>query len=100
MTSRSRNARLAGFLYILASLIGIVRLMYIPRVLVVHGDAAATAANIVAHEMLFRFGIVCYLFGSVLFLFLTFALYRLFMSVDLPLSVVMLLLARLLMLSI
>src|SRR5258707_11771011 len=92
MTSLSRNARLAGFLYILASVIGAVRLLYIPKVLVVRGDAAATAANIVAHELLFRFGIVCYLFGSVLFLFLTFALYRLFKDVDHALTVVMVIL--------
>ncbi len=40
----------------------------------------------------FRFGIVCYLFGSVLFLFLTFALYRLFKDVDHALTVVMVIL--------
>ena len=43
MTSLSRNARVAGLLYILASAVGVVRLMYIPNALFVHGNAAATA---------------------------------------------------------
>ena len=33
MTLLSKNARVAGFLYILASVVGVVRLMYIPNVL-------------------------------------------------------------------
>jgi hypothetical protein len=48
MTSLSKNARVAGLLYILSSLFGIVRLIYVPNVLFVHGNAAATASNIAA----------------------------------------------------
>ena len=95
MTTLSRNARVAGLLYILASVIGIVRLLYIPKVLFVHGNPAATAGNIAAHEMFFRLGIVCYLFSSVLFIFVTLALYRLFEGVDKRLATLMVILGSL-----
>lgn len=58
MTSLSKNARIAGLLYILASVVGVLRLMYIPNTLFVYGNATATAANVAAHESLFRLGIV------------------------------------------
>jgi hypothetical protein len=95
MTSLSKNARVAGSLYLLASVIGVVRLIYIPSALIVHGNAAATANNIVAHELLFRFGIVTYLLSSALFIFVTLALYRLFKAVDQALAVVMVILGSL-----
>jgi hypothetical protein len=53
MTSRSKKARVAGLLYIVASVVGVFRLLYIPTVLTVHGNATATANNIAAHEALF-----------------------------------------------
>ena len=77
MTALSKKARVAGALYILASLVGFLRLIYIPNNLIVSGNAAATANNIAAHETLLSWGIVTYLIASVLFLFVTFALYRL-----------------------
>ena len=82
MTSLSKNARVAGLLYILSSLFGIVRLIYIPSTLLVSGNGAATANNIARHELLFRFGIVSYLLCSALWIFVTFALYRLLKGVD------------------
>ena len=95
MTLLSRNARVAGLLYIVASVIGVVRLLYIPKALFVHGDPAATAGNIAAHEMLFSLGIVCYLLSSVLFIFVTLALYRLFQGVDEGLARLMVILGSL-----
>src|SRR5262249_39524606 len=95
MTSLSRSARVAGLLYILASLIGIVRLLYIPSALFVRGNAAATASNIAAHESLFRWGIVCYLIGGTLWLFVPLALYRLLSGVDKTLAVLMVILGSL-----
>lgn len=74
MTSLSKNARVAGLLYLVSSVVGLVRLMYIPNALIVHGNATATANNIVAHETLFRLGIVSELLGSVLWLFVPLAL--------------------------
>jgi len=90
-----RNARIAGALYILASAIGIVRLAYVPKALFVHGNATATANNIATHEMLFRWGIVCYLLGGVLWLFVPLALYRLLKEVDQRLAVTMVILGSL-----
>ncbi|MBV8206374.1 MAG: DUF4386 domain-containing protein [Acidobacteria bacterium] len=95
MTALSKHARIAGFLYILASAIGIVRLLYVPRVLFVHGDAAATAGNIAAHEGLFRLGMLCYLVGGVVWLFVPLALYRLLDRVDHDLAAVMVILGSL-----
>jgi hypothetical protein len=95
MTSLSKKARVAGLLYIVASLVGFLRLIYIPNALIVSGNAVATANNIAAHESLFRWGIVSYLLSSLLFLFLTFALYRLFERVDKGLAILMVILGSL-----
>jgi Domain of unknown function (DUF4386) len=95
MTSLSKNARVAGLLYILASVVGVVRLLYIPNALFVAGGAEATANNIVAHESLFRFGIVSQLLASVLWLFVPLALYRLLKGVDQTLAVLMVILGSL-----
>ncbi|HET6266364.1 MAG TPA: DUF4386 domain-containing protein [Acidobacteriota bacterium] len=95
MLTLSKKARVAGLLYVLASAVGIVRLLYVPKVLIVHGNATATAGNILAHEMLFRLGIVCYLLGGVLWLFVPLALYRLLKDVDQALAVMMVILGSL-----
>ena len=89
MTSLSKNARVAGLLYILASLVGVLRLMYIPNKLFVYGNATETAANIAAHESLFRLGIASELLGAALWLFVPLALYRLLKGVDQTLAVLM-----------
>jgi len=77
MTSLSKSARVAGFLYILSSLFGIIRLDYIPSKLFVAENATATVSNILGHELLFRFGIVSYLLCSAVWIFVVLALYRL-----------------------
>src|SRR5947209_6632123 len=56
--------------------------MYIPNALFVRGNATATANNIVAHETLFRLGIVSDLISGVIGIFLALALYRLFKGGD------------------
>jgi Domain of unknown function (DUF4386) len=89
VTSFSQNARVAALLWILASVVGGMRLIYVPKALFVHGSAAATASNIAAHESLFRFGIVCYLVAAVLFLFVILTLYRLLKDVDPMLAALM-----------
>src|SRR5215472_15427839 len=89
MTPLSKNARAAGLLYILSSLFGVVRLIYIPNALIVHGNASATANNIASHESLFRFGIVSYLICGALWIFVALALYRLLRGVDRALAVLM-----------
>jgi hypothetical protein len=49
MTLISRQARVAGFLYLLDIIVAPIRLAYIPDALVVAGDATTMADNIAAH---------------------------------------------------
>jgi hypothetical protein len=79
--------RVAGVLYLFLVLLGPLRLIYIPNKLFVKGNAAATVANIGAHEWLFRAGIVSDLIGSLALVFLVLAFYRLFRAVDQNLAV-------------
>jgi Domain of unknown function (DUF4386) len=94
MTSLSRNARVAGLLY-LTLMTAPLRLIYIQDKLIVSGNAAATANNIAAHQTLFRLGILSDLFTATMSIFLTLALYRLFKAVDQGLAVVMVILGAL-----
>ena len=87
MRLTNNPGRVAGFWYVLLGLIGPLRLIYIPSKLFVHGNAAATASNIAAHEWLFRFGIVADLAGAVVLIFLVLAFYRLFEGVDRNLAI-------------
>jgi Domain of unknown function (DUF4386) len=74
--------RIAGLLYILASIPAFFGLLYVPSKLMVHGNATATAHNIAAFETLFRLGIVGDLIGQGLFVFVALALYDLFEGVN------------------
>jgi Domain of unknown function (DUF4386) len=94
MTSLSRNARVAGLLY-LTLMTAPLRLIYIQDRLIVSGNAAATANNIAAHQTLFRLGILSDLFTATMSIFLTLALYRLFKAVNQGLAVVMVILGAL-----
>ena len=92
MTSTRNPGRVAGLWYLLLVVIGPLRLIYIPSKLFVHGNAAATANNIAAHERLFRLGIAADLIGAVVLIFLTLAFYRLFKGVDQYLAVLVVIL--------
>ena len=92
MTPTSKKARIAGILYLLLTIAAPLRYIYIPAVLIVRGDATATANNIVAHESLFRLGIVTDLFCGVICIFIALALYRLLEGVDQSLAVLMVIL--------
>src|SRR5574341_2441384 len=76
------RARLAGFLYLIVNLFAPFTLLYLPSRLIVRGDAAATASNIMASESLFRFGIVLNLFTFIGQIFLVLALYQLLKVVN------------------
>jgi hypothetical protein len=82
MSSARNPGRFAGLLYVLISIVGFFAMGYVPGKIIVHGDAAATANNIAAHEMLFRFGIASELFGQAGFIFVALALYDLFKGVN------------------
>lgn len=96
MTPLNQQARLAGFLYLLLALVGPVRLIYIPNTLFVSGNAAETAANIAAHETLFRWGMFGDLFIGTILIFVVLALYRLLKPAGPTLAVVMMILGGLL----
>jgi len=89
MNSTKRAARIAGVLYLMASIPGAFGLIYVPSVLIVSGDAAATARNIAASETLFRAGILAHVIGQACFIFVAFALYRLLKGVNQRLAVLM-----------
>ena len=89
MNAVRNPGRVAGLWYLLLVLAGPLRLIYIPNKLFVHGDAAATAANIAAHPWLFRFGMASDLLGAVVLIFLMLAFYRLFKGVDRQLAVLL-----------
>lgn len=79
--SAPATARAAGLLYLLLAVTGGFSMLYVPS-LIVPGDAAATAGNILAHESLFRLGVVSGLISQVVFVFLVLALYQLFDAVN------------------
>ena len=60
-TSPRAMARITGALYLLTVVTGIIAQAFISERLVVSGNAAATASNIVAQEPLFRLGFSIYL---------------------------------------
>src|SRR5215472_11132113 len=82
MNSTKKQARVAGLLYLLASIPGVFCLIYIPSHFIVSGDAAATASKIAASEFVFRLGILSELAGFIGFIFVVRALYRLFCGVS------------------
>src|SRR5437867_5596096 len=89
MSSARNPGRVAGYWYLFLVLLGPLSLIYIPNKLFVQGNAAATASNIAAHELLFRFGMLSDLFGAVVLIFLVLAFYRLFKGVDQQLAVLL-----------
>ena len=82
MNSTKNPGRFAGLLYVLTSIVGFFAMMYVPDEIIVHGNAAATASNILAHEMLFRLGIAGELIGQAGFIFVAMALYELLKGVN------------------
>jgi hypothetical protein len=81
MTSLKGTARIAGLWY-LGFTLGPFYLLYVPSQTVVHNDAAATAARVLSHEVLYRWGMIAETLGAVIFIGLSLALYRLFENVD------------------
>ncbi len=78
----NRTARVAGFLYLLLVPLGIFGILYVPATLIVPGDVAATASNIMANESLFRLSIVSALLVQLVNLVVVLFLYKLFKPVN------------------
>jgi hypothetical protein len=81
MTSRKRTARIAGLWY-LGFTLGPFYLLYVPSKTVVNNDTGATAARVLGHETLYRWGMLTETLGVVIFIGLSLTLYRLFEDVD------------------
>jgi predicted membrane protein len=82
MNSTKKTARIAGVLYLVNGATGFFGIAYVPSKLIVSGNAAATANNILASERLFRLGIISEVICAVEFIFLLWVLYRLFSGVN------------------
>ena len=76
------TGRVAGLWYISMVFVAPFSLMYVPKTLIVRGDASATASRILASETMFRLSIVAELITATVSIFLLLALYRLLGGVD------------------
>jgi hypothetical protein len=93
MADLKKNAHIAGLVYFLLVITGIISLVYVPGQLMVSGDSAKTIANLRVSETLFRFGLIAGLACQVLYILLPLQLYRLLKSVDKPKALLMVVLA-------
>ena len=75
-------ARIAGGLYLIIIVGGFFDIGYIQAALVVPGDAAATAHNILAHELLYRMGLAAHMITIVCNIPLALIFYELFKAVN------------------
>jgi len=92
MNTNKKTARMAGFLYLIYMVISIFADVLGRSKLIVLGDAATTAGNIIASAWQFRIGFVVDLVGAVLFLLTAWALYVLLKPVNKNIALLFLLL--------
>jgi len=89
MNPSKKTARLAGLLWFLSTVTVAFGLLYIRSNVIVPGDAAATAGNIMASEFLYRAAIVSSLFSQIFMFFLGLTLFHLFKEVNQRLATVL-----------
>src|SRR5213080_1114270 len=82
MNSLKKQSRIAALLYFVNALPAPFALLYVPSVVLVRGDAAATANNVRDSELLLRLGMAGELFSSTIVIFAMFAFYHLFKAVS------------------
>jgi hypothetical protein len=82
MNTIKKQARLAGLLYLLTCIPAPFALIYVPGKLIVPGNATATADHVRASQTLLRLGMAGELINAIGFIFVVFALYRLFRGVN------------------
>ncbi len=80
--SLKKTARIAGLLYFLFASIAIYSYMYVSPKIMVRGDTAATASNMLANEFLFRTSLAGNLITHTLFVFVVLMLYKLLKQVN------------------
>jgi hypothetical protein len=81
-TSPHIYAKVAGFGLLLMFILAIFANFFVLEGLIVPGDAATTASNIMANEMLFRCGIISFIIVLILDLLVAWALYMLLKPVN------------------
>jgi hypothetical protein len=81
-TSPRRLARIAGALYLINIIGGAFAIGFVRSMVVVPGDAAATAHNIQAHELLYRLGLAAHVLVTVTNVPLAVIFYELFRVVN------------------
>lgn len=82
MTSRNKTARVAGTLYLILIIGGIISLAYIPSQLIIRESASKTLENITNSEWLFRIGIVSGIITFLIYILLPLVLYKLLYEVN------------------
>jgi hypothetical protein len=92
MNSIQKTARMAGLLYLTLALLSAFGLVYVPSLLIVAGDDAATAHNIVASEALFRLGFMSNLLAFTINVFVALLLYKLLKPVNKSMAALMVIL--------
>jgi hypothetical protein len=81
-TSPRLKARITGLFYLIAAQAYVFAENSVRGKLVVSGDAAATAHNILAHEPLYRLGFAAELISAVFFILVTLLFYDMFKPVN------------------
>jgi hypothetical protein len=92
MNTNQKTARTAGLLYLIYIVVHVSADVLGRSKIIVYGDAAATARNILASAWQFRIGFIGDLLAAVLFLLAAWALYRLLKPVNENLALLFLLL--------
>jgi hypothetical protein len=80
------KARMAGVFYVLTALTSVFGQFFVLGKLVVQGDAAVTATNILAHQPFFRWGFAALLISVAFSIAMTALFYDLFKPVNRSLS--------------
>jgi len=80
------KARVAGIFYLLEALTAVFGQLYVPGMLVVSGDAAATTTNILGNELLFRLSLAATLIAVACHIVWVLLFYDLFKPVNRSLS--------------
>lgn len=92
MNAIQKTARLAGVLYLAIAIISAFGLIYVPSLLIVPGDAATTAHNILTSESLFRLGFMSNLMTFTINVFVAVLLYQLLKPVNKTMAALMVIL--------
>ena len=87
-----KHVRVSAFLLLILSPLAVFGMIYVPSILIVPGDAAATARNIMASESLFRLGIASTLLSQLVGIFWVLVLYQLLKPVNKNMAVLMVIL--------